>query len=276
MKDFDRRLFDANAPFWPNRDWRHELFRPWKLLSFALGMAWLLYGATHYEIGDWDVGVSLIMGVLTYLFAPWTVFTIANAVRYRRPRWWLHVAGALTPALFTVDTAYVLYHTLAGNPIYREANFPASASLYFLCGALWWYRGGLKDPWRDAVAWHVRQAFSAAREAGDEMTSRVDAPVAANTSDGNRHTSMPTDAQIQDALVMAISDGFNRSTSALESAGAIDRRKMMTEYRGVGSRYYDIVTDQIVLTATYCAPMIRALFERVREEQGDDHDAESS
>lgn len=276
MKDFDRRLFETNAPFWPNRHWRRELFRPWKLLSFAIGMAWLLYGATHYEIGDWDVGISLIMGVLTYLFAPWTVFTIANALRYRRPRWPLRIVGALVPALFTVDTVYVLYHTLAGNPIYREANFPASASLYFLCGAIWWYRGSLSDPLRDAAAWRARQPFSRAREAGDAITSQAQAPSPADLPRGNPGLSLPTDVQIQGALVAAISDGFNRSMNALEEAGAIDRRKMSSEYRGVGSKYYDLVTDQILLTATYCTPMIREILERAPVEQSEGHDAESS
>ena len=255
------RIFDPLAPFWPDRHWRRELFRPWKLLSFAVGMAWLLYGATHYVIGDWDVGISLIMGVLTYLFAPWTVFTIANAVLFRAPYWWLRIAGALVPAVFTVDTVYMLYHTLAGNPIYREANFPASMALYCLCGALWWYRGALADPFRDAVAWHVRQHFSAARESGDSMTRAFSNSSGEIDAGGEPATRTPTDAEIQGALVMILSDGFNRSTGVLRDIGAIDWRKVAPHYKGAGSVYYDLVTDQILLTAMSCTPMIRSLFE---------------
>ena len=62
-------------------------------------------------------------------------------------------------------------------------------------------------------------------------------------------------------IVGIISDGLNRSLNALE-AGAIDRRKMMSEYRGVGSRHYDLVTEQIVLTATWALPSIRKLFDQ--------------
>jgi hypothetical protein len=230
------------------------------MLSFAVGMAWLLYGATHYEIGDWDIGVSLIMGILTYLFAPWTVFTIANALRYRAPYWWLRIAGALVPAVFTVDTVYVLYHTLAGNPIYRDANFPASMSLYCLCGALWWYRGALADPFRDAAARDVRQHLMAASEAVDGMIP----PSCKSGEEGVRvqpTTRTPTDDEIRGALVLILSDSFNRSAGALRDVGAIDWRRWAPHYKGVGSTYYDLVTDQIILSATLSTPLIRALFE---------------
>jgi hypothetical protein len=48
----------------PVQKYLAELVRPWKLLSFGVGMIWLLYGARNYGISDWDVGISLIMGGL--------------------------------------------------------------------------------------------------------------------------------------------------------------------------------------------------------------------
>ncbi|RQW82132.1 MAG: hypothetical protein EHM79_18915 [Geobacter sp.] len=51
----------------PGTDYFLELRRPWKIVSFAVGMLWLFYGALCYEISDWDVGISLLMGGLTYL-----------------------------------------------------------------------------------------------------------------------------------------------------------------------------------------------------------------
>ena len=57
-------------------------------------------------------------------------------------------------------------------------------------------------------------------------------------------------------LVNIMSDGLNRSMGALDDAGAIDRTKLMTEYRGIGSKYYDIVTEQLELTAEYCAQSV--------------------
>jgi hypothetical protein len=71
----------------------------------------------------------------------------------------------------------------------------------------------------------------------------------------------PTEEKIQGMLIGIISDGFNRSIGALAEAGAIDTTKLNRHYIGVGSKYYDLVTEQIVLTAKYCAPGIRQLFE---------------
>lgn len=61
-------------------------------------------------------------------------------------------------------------------------------------------------------------------------------------------------------LVGIISDGFNRSMIALEEAGAIDRTKMLKQYFGIGSKFYDLVTERIVYTAKYAAPDMRQLF----------------
>jgi hypothetical protein len=70
----------------------------------------------------------------------------------------------------------------------------------------------------------------------------------------------PTDDQIEALLIGIISDGFNRSLGALEGARAVDTKKMKRHYSGIGSTYYDMVTEQIVLTAKYGAPGVRQLF----------------
>lgn len=75
----------------------------------------------------------------------------------------------------------------------------------------------------------------------------------------------PTDEEIQRQLVDIISDGFNRSLAALEKADAIDTDKLRVHYTGMGSQYYDVVTDQIVLTAKYCVPAVRKLFEKTTQ-----------
>ena len=70
----------------------------------------------------------------------------------------------------------------------------------------------------------------------------------------------PTDEEIAGRLVAIISDGFNRSLGALASAGAIDTKHMRPHYTGIGSKYYDLVTEQIELTARYGVPAVRQLF----------------
>ena len=50
-----------------------EYTRPWKLFSLAIGIALLIAGAFYYDAPDWDVPISLIMGLLAYLTAPWSM-----------------------------------------------------------------------------------------------------------------------------------------------------------------------------------------------------------
>ena len=124
-----------------------ELARPWKLASFAAGMAWLVYGALEYGIGDWDVGDSLVMGGLTYLTAPWCVRTLWAALKTRPPGWLPWSLAALATAWAVVDASYLLYNSAVHHPMDRSANFLASAPLYLLAGILWAYRGPLRGLW---------------------------------------------------------------------------------------------------------------------------------
>jgi hypothetical protein len=82
----------------------------------------------------------------------------------------------------------------------------------------------------------------------------------------------PTDEQVEGLLIGIISDGFSRSLGALEAAGAVDTKKLRRHYKGIGSKYYDMVTEQIILTAKYAAPGVRRLF----REDGDVTDRESA
>jgi hypothetical protein len=54
----------------------HELIRPWKLLTLVAGLGLLIYGSAIHRFSDWDVGVSVLMGVLTYIVSPWSSATI--------------------------------------------------------------------------------------------------------------------------------------------------------------------------------------------------------
>ena len=121
------------------REWR----RPWKLALLAIGMAWLVYGATHYNFSDWDLGISFLMGPLAYLLAPWSIRTFYDALRAPRQARTADLLLALFFGWFTVDGVYVLYHTLRGNEMVREANFYASGMLFLLAGAVWAWRGSV-------------------------------------------------------------------------------------------------------------------------------------
>jgi hypothetical protein len=129
----------------PDRKYFLELRRPWKIATFAIGMSWLFYGALFYDISDWDVGISILMGGFTYIFAPWSVATIYGALRLRSVLWPVRIIVALVPAMFTVDGVYWLYHSIVGNSMMRWENFKVSMALYFICGILWSYDGSVRE-----------------------------------------------------------------------------------------------------------------------------------
>ena len=119
----------------------HEYLRPWKLATLAIGVALLIVGSFYYEAPDWDVPISLIMALFAYLTAPWSLRVVVE----RRWRWW---PAMLFATWFTVDGCYWIYWHFK-NPValdlMREANFPASLSLYAICGLVWYYRGSLRE-----------------------------------------------------------------------------------------------------------------------------------
>jgi hypothetical protein len=146
----------------PDRSFFRELLRPWKLFTFAVAMALLLWGAVKFRVSDWDVGITIIMGVLTYLCAPWSVRVLLICVRERPRFWWWWMVAALVVALAVVDWVYVAYHTLLGNQMYRWWNLRLSSATYFLAGTFWLYRGTLRELRND-----LRAVFRPATKGAD-------------------------------------------------------------------------------------------------------------
>ena len=121
--------------------WLHEYLRPWKLATLAFGIALLIAGSFYYQAPDWDIPISLIMALLAYLTAPWSLHVLVE-------RQWRMWPAMLFATWFTVDGCYWIYWHFK-NPValemMREANFPASLSLYAMCGLVWYYRGSLRE-----------------------------------------------------------------------------------------------------------------------------------
>jgi hypothetical protein len=65
---------------------------------------------------------------------------------------------------------------------------------------------------------------------------------------------------LKNLLVYAMTDAFNRSISALEAAGAFSLKKMRSGYKGVGSRYYDVVTEAMLQTIAQHQPAFEQFF----------------
>lgn len=118
------------------------MLQPWKLITLAIGLIILVCGSYYEQAPDWDVGISLTMGICAYLYAPKFILTI-----YRKD-WW-SLPPELCSAWFSIDGAYWMYNYFMHHPYVREANIIASTPLFLLCGILWAYDGSLKDMLRD-------------------------------------------------------------------------------------------------------------------------------
>lgn len=119
--------------------WLIEYRRPWKLATLALGIGSLILGSFHYQAPDWDIPISFIMATLAYLTAPWSLRVILE-------RQWRRWPAMLFATWFTVDGCYAIYWSFsdpAALEMMRNVNFPASLSLYGLCGIVWLCRGSL-------------------------------------------------------------------------------------------------------------------------------------
>lgn len=118
-----------------------EYFRPWKLLALFFGLSLLIVGSFYYQAPDWDIPVSFIMAIFAYLTASWSLRVVVE-------RHWKMFPLMLFFTWFTVDGCYWIYWHFK-NPLalelMREANFPASLSLYGMCGLVWYYHGSLKE-----------------------------------------------------------------------------------------------------------------------------------
>lgn len=110
---------------------RAAIGRAWKPATFAIGLAWLLWGAAYLDYPDWDYGLSLLMAGSTYLSAQWAV-SVWMERRYR------HWPAAALLAWWCVDGSYWLYWSLF-NPavMIREGQWPMSLCLFLLCGFIW-------------------------------------------------------------------------------------------------------------------------------------------
>ncbi len=134
-----------------------EYRRPWKLFSLACGIALLVVGSFYYRAPDWDIPISFIMAFFAYLTAPWSMRVLLE-------RQWQRLPLMLFFTWFTVDGCYWLYwrhQDPVALELMRDVNFPASLSLYCMCGLVWYFNGSLRELFAAArLQLHGRDAGS--------------------------------------------------------------------------------------------------------------------
>ena len=118
-----------------------EYLRLWKLVTLAIGITSLILGSFYCGAPDWDIPISFIMAIFAYVTSPWSMRVLLE----RKWRLW---PVMLFFTWFTVDGCYAIYWHFK-NPavleLMRSVNFPASLSLYGMCGIVWLYRGSLRQ-----------------------------------------------------------------------------------------------------------------------------------
>ena len=118
-----------------------DFLQPWKLVTLALGIAVLVIGAVTLDIPDWDIPISFIMAVLTYISAPWSLRTIWQLR-------WKFMPLALLAIWFSVDGCYWIYWHFRDPGVLelmRSANFLASLVSYVAYGLVILPRGSLRE-----------------------------------------------------------------------------------------------------------------------------------
>lgn len=104
-----------------------------KLITWLIGMNFLFVGAYDHVAPDWDYGVSLAMGVCTYL-------TAANTMNIIIERQWRRFHIAIMDTWVAVDGVYTVYWYFMDRSVLldaREAQWPLSLVLYLACGLIW-------------------------------------------------------------------------------------------------------------------------------------------
>ena len=130
-------------------DYWRELCRPWKLATLAVGISILIWGSFYYQAPDWDIPISLIMALFAYLTASWSMHVIVE-------RKWRQFPLMMFFSWWTVDGCYALYWYFE-DPValdyMRSVNAPASLSLYWMCGLVWYWQGSLGELFRCIRYW---------------------------------------------------------------------------------------------------------------------------
>lgn len=121
----------------------NELIRPWKLITFSIGFGLLIFGALYTKFSDWDIGVSIIMAVLTYITAPWSIRIIIA-------RRWKYFPLVIFYGWLSVDGSYCAWHSFMGNQMLRDGQWQCSLALWLLCGFIWMWEGSLSDLFKSA------------------------------------------------------------------------------------------------------------------------------
>ncbi len=123
--------------------WRF-IFRPWRLMTFAVACLSMIVIAPHTGDRTWDYYDAFFMSTLTYLTSPWAIGALYSAGKRKLKL--SHAFIAICVWMFSASWSYDLYLVLrdGGYPITWFSNIFASSVLYVSAGLFWsldWIQG---------------------------------------------------------------------------------------------------------------------------------------
>jgi hypothetical protein len=114
---------------------RH-LAAPWKLVTFAVATTAIALAAPYSGDPTWDLGDSLLVSAVTFVTAPWSVGTLARALRSRRDALAAATAFVVFWAPCWAYDAYILARDGAYPPTWLS-NLGLSGAIVACAGLFW-------------------------------------------------------------------------------------------------------------------------------------------
>lgn len=113
------------------------LFVRWKIITFIFAVSLLIILSYFVNDPTWDVGVSVLMGAMTYVFAPYTVFYLYDSIKKRKLKG--TTFNALFFMIFSSGWTYDIYNYLKLGHIPNSwlENLILSSLIYLVAGFFW-------------------------------------------------------------------------------------------------------------------------------------------
>lgn len=113
------------------------LFRPWKITFFILAISGLSTLSFFANDPTWDVGVSLLMGTLTFIFSTYTIFGFYNFLQTKKIS--IHFFNSIFFFFLSAGWSYDFYNyfKIGHIPNSWSENLILSSFVYVLAGFFW-------------------------------------------------------------------------------------------------------------------------------------------
>jgi len=119
------------------KDYFKFLFKPWKTVTFLIAATGITIAAPYSGDPTWDYFDSIVMSVLVFLSAPWTVGIIYRS--FIKKSSWTDVYVAICLMLFSASWFYdgYIFWRDGVYPVTWWSNLLISSALYIAAGLLW-------------------------------------------------------------------------------------------------------------------------------------------